>query len=89
MVVVWGRGAGMVSGRQRRHLSIGAASLAVGGAAFALIQILQGTISAFNPRPVVSVLISVFAALVGSTLGRMRQNTIEARRLTALLRVWH
>ncbi len=78
----------MVSGRQRRHLSIGAASLAVGGAAFALIQILQGTISAFNPRPVVSVLISVFAALVGSTLGRMRQNTIEARRLTALLRVW-
>jgi hypothetical protein len=69
-------------------LSVGAASLAVGGAAFALIQILQGTISAFNPRPVVSVLISVLAALVGSTLGRMRQNAVEAGSLTRLLRVW-
>jgi hypothetical protein len=48
----------MPSGRSCRHVSLGAASLAVGGAAFALIQILQGTIGAFNPRPIVTALIA-------------------------------
>ena len=78
----------MPSGRSRRHVSLGAASLAVGGAAFALIQILQGTVGAFNPRPIVTALIAVGAALLGSTLGRLRQNALDARRLTELLRVW-
>jgi hypothetical protein len=66
----------------RRHISLGAASLAVGGAAFALVQILQASIGAFSPRPVVTVLIAAFAALVISTLGQMRQSSLRNRRMT-------
>lgn len=78
----------MARGRRRRHVRLGALSLTLGGAAFALIQILQATIGAFNPRPLVTVMIAACVALVGSTLGRLRQRLVDARRFEELLRVW-
>ena len=72
----------------RRHIQLGTASLALGGAAFGLIQILQGMIGQFNPRPVVSVLLAVGVALAGWTLGRGRQRTARSQRLSGLLREW-
>jgi hypothetical protein len=78
----------MLSGAKRRHVRLGAASLTLGGAAFALIQILQGTIGAFSPRPIVSVLLAVSVALAGSTLGRLRQHGVQERRFAGLLRFW-
>lgn len=75
-----------VAGRNR--IQLGTASLALGGAAFALIQILQGSIGQFNPRPVVSVLLAVCIAMAGWTLGRARQRVVRSRRFSALLREW-
>jgi hypothetical protein len=56
----------------RRHIQLGTPSLALDGAAFALIQILQASVGQFNPRPVVSVLLAVCIAMAGWTLGRAR-----------------
>jgi hypothetical protein len=78
----------MSRGRNRKHVRLGALSLTLGGAAFALIEILQASVGQFNPRPVVSVLVAVCVALLGSTVGRLRQGSVEAQQLTELLRVW-
>lgn len=72
----------------RKHIRLGTASLALGGVAFALIQVLQASIGQFNPRPVVSVLIAVCVAVAGSALGRARQCTLRNRRLSSLVRQW-
>lgn len=78
----------MLRGRNHRHVRLGALSLTLGGLAFAVIQILGASVGQFNPRPVVSVLVAVCVALLGSSLGRLRQQSIERQRLTELLRTW-
>ena len=83
-----GWGERMFRGRNRKHVRLGALSLTLGGAAFALIEVLQASVGQFNPRPVVSVLVAVCVALLGSTLGRLRQASVEAQQLSELLRVW-
>jgi hypothetical protein len=58
MVVNVGAGAGTSSGGKRRHIKLGAAPIAVGGAVFALVQILQALPSCRPPGAVHSDLLA-------------------------------
>jgi hypothetical protein len=67
---------------------LGAAAIGLGGLAFGLIQILQGTVSAFDPRPEVAVLCAVAVGLAALTVERARNLSARRRRVAAALRVW-
>lgn len=73
-------------GRARTH--IGAALVTVGGIAYALIQILQSSVGAFNPRPLVTLLIAVCVGLIGATLVRLRHYMVADRAMAEVVRVW-
>src|ERR1700760_702227 len=62
----------------RERARLGAVALGAGAAVLALIQILEQSVSAFSPRPIVSALITVVVAGVGATLARAR--TVSQRR---------
>ncbi len=70
----------------RRRL--GGTAIGVGGAAFAVIQILQQTVGAFDPRPVVSLLLAVTIGLGGLALQRARHRAARSGVLRRLMRVW-
>ncbi|MDX6705763.1 MAG: hypothetical protein QOF69_3955 [Solirubrobacteraceae bacterium] len=67
---------------------VGATALGAAGVAFAVIQLLQGTVSAFDPRPVVSLALAVAVGIVGVTLERLRHTVGQRRVLSAALRAW-
>lgn len=60
----------------------------MGGVVFALIQILQQTVGAFDPRPVVSLLVAVTVGLAGLALQRGRHVAARSGVLRGLLHVW-
>jgi hypothetical protein len=62
----------------RERARLGAVALGAGAAVLALIQILEQSVSAFSPRPIVSALITIVVAGVGATLARAR--TVSQRR---------
>jgi hypothetical protein len=62
----------------RERARLGAVALGAGAAVLALIQILEQSVSAFSPRPIVSALITLVVAGVGATLARAR--TVSRRR---------
>jgi hypothetical protein len=62
----------------RERARLGAVALGAGAAVLALIQILEQSVSAFSPRPIVSAMITVVVAGVGATLARAR--TVSQRR---------
>jgi hypothetical protein len=62
----------------RERARLGAVALGAGAAVLALIQILEQSVSAFSPRPIVSALITVVVAGVGASLARAR--TVSQRR---------
>jgi hypothetical protein len=70
----------------RERARLGAVALGAGAAVLALIQILEQSVSAFSPRPIVSAMITVVVAGVGATLARAR--TVSQRRqfLSSVLR---
>ncbi len=75
-----------MSVRERARLS--AIALGLGGAALALIQILENTVSAFSPRPVVSALLTVTVAMAGVSLARARSLATRQQFLTSVLWTW-
>jgi hypothetical protein len=79
-----GRHSAVTSTRRR----LGGTAVGVGGVAFALIQILQQTVGAFDPRPVVSLLVAVTIGLAGLVLQRARHRAARSGVLRARLRVW-
>jgi hypothetical protein len=70
----------------RERARLGAVALGAGAAVLALIQILEQSVSAFSPRPVVSALITVVVALVGATLARGRSVSQRRQFLSNVLR---
>ena len=72
----------------RERARLGAIALGLGGAALALIQILENTLSTFNPRPVVSALLTVTVAMAGASLGRARSVATRRQFLTSVLWRW-
>ncbi len=76
---------GSVTSTRRR---LGGAALGLGGVAFAVIQILEQTIGAFDPRPIVAGLIAVTIGFAGLALERGRHVAATSRVLRGLLRVW-
>jgi hypothetical protein len=62
----------------RERARLGAVALTAGAGVFALIQILEQSVGAFSPRPIVSALITIVVAGVGATLARAR--TVSQRR---------
>ena len=70
----------------RERARLGAVALGAGAAVLALIQILEQTLSAFSPRPVVSALITVVVAMVGVSLARARSVAARRQFLPSLLR---
>jgi hypothetical protein len=75
----------VVNGARAR---LGAAALGLTGVVFALIQILERTIGAFNPRPVASLLVASTVGVAGLTLERARHLAARRRFLTSLLYAW-
>jgi hypothetical protein len=61
-------------------------ALGAGAAVLALIQILEQSVSAFSPRPVVSAMITVTVAAVGATLARARSVSRRRQFLANTLR---
>jgi len=76
---------GSVTSTRRR---LGGTALGLGGVAFAVIQILEQTIGAFDPRPIVAGLIAVTIGFAGLALERGRHVAASSRVLRDLLRVW-
>lgn len=74
----------VVSTRRR----LGGTALGLGGLAFAVIQVLQQTLGAFDPRPLVSLLIAVTIGFAGLALQRARHVSARGRAHAELLRVW-
>jgi hypothetical protein len=72
----------------RERARLGAIALGLGGAALALIQILENTLSTFSPRPVVSALLTVTVAMAGVSLGRARSVATRQQFLTSALWRW-
>jgi hypothetical protein len=72
--------------RVRERARLGAVALGAGAAVLALIQILEQSVSAFSPRPIVSALITVVVALVGATLARGRSVSQRRQFLSNVLR---
>jgi hypothetical protein len=70
----------------RERARLGAVALGAGAAVLALIQILEQSVSAFSPRPVVSALITVVVALVGASLARARSVSQRRQFLSTALR---
>jgi len=70
----------------RERARLGAVALGAGAAVLALIQILEQSVSAFSPRPVVSALITAVVALVGVTLARARSVAQRRQFLSNVLR---
>jgi hypothetical protein len=70
----------------RERARLGAVALGAGAAVLALIQILEQSVSAFSPRPVVSALITVVVAGVGATLARARSVSQRRQFLSNVLR---
>jgi hypothetical protein len=70
----------------RERARLGAVALGAGAAVLALIQILEQSVSAFSPRPVVSALITAVVALVGVTLARARSVAQRRQFLANVLR---
>ena len=70
----------------RERARLGAVALGAGAAVLALIQILEQSLSAFSPRPVVSALITVVVAMVGVSLARARSVAARRQFLPSLLR---
>ena len=70
----------------RERARLGAVALGAGAAVLALIQILEQSVSAFSPRPVVSAMITVVVALVGATLARARSVAQRRQFLSSVLR---
>jgi hypothetical protein len=62
----------------RERARLGAVALGAGAAVLALIQILEQSVSAFSPRPIVSAMITLVVAGVGASLARAR--TVSQRR---------
>jgi hypothetical protein len=84
----------MTTRTRRRAVSAGTAAF-VAGAAVAVLQVLQQTVGAFDPRPVISALIVLAAFFAGLAAGRMRsrrsaRDALDARRrrLCDLVGVW-
>lgn len=84
----------MTTPARRRAVSAGTATV-VAGAAVAVLQVLQQTASAFNPRPLISVLFvcaAFFAGLVAARLRSRRaaRDALDARReqLRDLVGAW-
>lgn len=67
---------------------VGATVLGAAGVAFGVIQLLQGTVSAFDPRPVVSLALAVAVGIVGVTLERLRHTIGRRRVLSGALHAW-
>jgi hypothetical protein len=72
----------------RERARLGAIALGLGGAAVALIQILENTLSTFSPRPVVSALLTLIVAMAGVSLGRARSVATRRQFLTSVLWRW-
>jgi uncharacterized repeat protein (TIGR01451 family) len=70
----------------RERARLGAVALGAGAAVLALIQILEQSVSAFNPRPVVSALITIVVAMVGVSLARARSVSMRRQFLSSVLR---
>src|SRR2546425_6092404 len=70
----------------RERARLGAVALGAGAAVLALIQVLEQSVSAFSPRPVVSALITVVVAMVGATLARARSVGQRRQFLSNVLR---
>jgi hypothetical protein len=70
----------------RERARLGAVALGAGAAVLALIQILEQSVSAFNPRPAVSALITVVVAMVGVSLARARSVSMRRQFLSSVLR---
>ena len=73
---------------KRRRARLGATAVGLGGLVFAVIQVVQGTISAFDPRPLVSLMIAGAVGLIGLAGERARHLAEQSRILTKRLRVW-
>ena len=67
---------------------LGAAAIGLGGLAFGVIQVLQGSVNAFNPRPVVAVLCAVAVGLAGLSAERLRSVSAHNRDLRDALAAW-
>ena len=70
----------------RERARLGAVALGAGAAVLALIQILERSVSAFSPRPIVSALITVVFAGVGATRARARSVAQRRQFLSNVLR---
>jgi hypothetical protein len=70
----------------RERARLGAVALGAGAAVLALIQILEQSVGAFSPRPIVSALITAVVALVGVTLARARSVAQRRQFLANVLR---
>jgi hypothetical protein len=72
----------------RERARLGAVALGLGAAVLAAIQILEQTVTQFNPRPVVSALITVVVAAAGVTLARARSVAARGQFLARALAQW-
>jgi hypothetical protein len=72
----------------RERARLGAVALGLGAAVLAAIQILEQTVTQFNPRPTVSALITVLVAAGGVTLARARSVAARAQFLQGAIREW-
>jgi hypothetical protein len=63
-------------------------AVGLGGLAFGVIQVIQGTVAAFEPRPVVSLIFAVAVGLIGVTAERKRHLSVQRRALTSWLHAW-
>ena len=72
----------------RARTRLGVTALGLGGVVFAVIQILDHTIGAFNPRPGISALVAFAVGVTGLTLERARHNVAQRSFLTSVLGQW-